>query len=62
LGACVAGAAVAALGWQMGEKAPRIAAAAAYLVSGTWAGAVAWKRALADERAPTWEPTPRAVS
>lgn len=54
--------ALAAIGWRFSEQAPKPAAMAAYLVSGTWAGIVAWKRALADQRAPTWEPTPRAVA
>lgn len=40
----------------------RGAASAAYFVSSTWAGVVAWKKALLDERAPVWEPTPRALS
>lgn len=40
----------------------RVAASAAYFVSSTWAGVVAWKKALLDERAPVWEPTPRALS
>lgn len=53
---------LAGMGWRLGDSAPQPAAAAAYLVSGTWAGIVAWKRALADQRAPTWEPTPRAVA
>ncbi len=58
------GLAVAALGWWWPgtAKAPKLAAMGAYFVSGTWAGVVAWKRALLDERAPVWEPTPRVVS
>ncbi len=59
-----AGVVVAAFGWWWpgDKKAPRLAAMGAYFVSGTWAGIVAWKRALADQRAPVWEPTPRALS
>lgn len=55
---------LAALGWwwPMDGKAPKLAAVGAYFVSGTWAGVVAWKRALADQRAPVWEPTPRALT
>jgi cellulose synthase/poly-beta-1,6-N-acetylglucosamine synthase-like glycosyltransferase len=54
----------AAVGWAWPPtaKAPRLAAVAAYFVSGTWAGIVAWKRALLDQRAPVWEPTPRALA
>lgn len=63
LGGFVAATGLAALGW-WGEagRTPRVAAAAAYFVSGTLAGLIAWKRALLDERAPVWEPTPRALS
>jgi hypothetical protein len=58
-----AGLALAAAGWwwPRNGKAPKLAAMGAYFVSGTWAGVVAWKRALADQRAPVWEPTPRAL-
>jgi cellulose synthase/poly-beta-1,6-N-acetylglucosamine synthase-like glycosyltransferase len=53
----------AALGWWWpGARAPRLLSMAAYFVSGTVAGLVAWMRALADRRAPVWEPTPRALS
>lgn len=48
--------------WPGNAKAPKLAAVGAYFVSGTWAGVVAWKRAMFDERAPVWEPTPRVVS
>lgn len=62
-GAVVAGLAVAALGWWWpGGKPPRLVAMAAYLVAGTVAGLTAWKRALTGQRAPVWEPTPRAVA
>lgn len=57
--------ALAAVGWRWpaGRGAPpRLAAAAAFFVSGTVAGIVAWWRALRDQRAPVWEPTPRALS
>lgn len=47
--------------WWRGRSAPRLAAAAAYFVSGTWAGVVAWVKALAGQRAALWEPTPRAL-
>lgn len=48
--------------WWRGPRAPRLFSMAAYFVSGVIAGLVAWKRALADERAPVWEPTPRALA
>lgn len=61
--AVLGGLGLAALGWWWpGAKAPRLLAMAAYFVAGSWAGVVAWKRALLDERAPVWEPTPRALS
>ena len=49
--------------WQqrLGGPIGKLCAMSAYFVTGTWAGLVAWKRALLDERAPVWEPTPRAV-
>jgi hypothetical protein len=55
---------LAALGWwwRGAGAPPRLASTAAFFVSGTVAGLIAWKRALADERAPVWEPTPRAVA
>ena len=55
-------AAAAGWWWPTNAKAPKLTTMGAYLVSGTWAGVVAWKRALADQRAPVWEPTPRALS
>ena len=57
------GLALSAVGWLWPKStaAPRIASMAAYLVSGTLAGLVAWKRALLGEGAPVWEPTPRAL-
>jgi len=59
----VAGLTLAALGWWWpGTRAPKLAATAAYFVSGTLAGVVAWTRALRDQRAPVWEPTPRSLS
>ena len=60
----VAGLGLAALGWwwPRDRSAPRLAAMAAYFVSGTVAGLVAWKRALMGEGAPVWEPTPRALA
>lgn len=59
-----AGLSAAAIGWTWPKtsKPPRLAAMGAYFVTGTWAGVVAWKRALLDERAPVWEPTPRALT
>lgn len=60
--AVAAGFALAALGWWWPSgKPPRPLAVAAYLVAGTVAGLIAWKRALTGQRAPVWEPTPRAV-
>jgi cellulose synthase/poly-beta-1,6-N-acetylglucosamine synthase-like glycosyltransferase len=59
----VAGLALAAVGWWWpGARVPRVASMAAFLVAGTVAGVVAWKRAVAGQRAPVWEPTPRAVT
>lgn len=62
--ALLAGVVLAALGWRWPEtsKPPRLASVAAFFVSGTVAGVVAWVHALRDRRAPVWEPTPRAVS
>jgi len=55
--------ALAGLGWWWpGARPPRLALMAAYFVSGTLAGIVAWKRALSDQRAPIWDPTPRALT
>lgn len=48
--------------WWTGARTPRLLSMSAYFVSGVVAGLVAWKRALADQRAPVWEPTPRALS
>ncbi len=54
---------LAAAGWWWPRaRPPRLASMAAFFVSGTIAGLLAWKRALADQRAPVWEPTPRALS
>ena len=47
--------------WPARSRAPRVASMAAYFVSGTLAGLIAWKRALLGEGAPVWEPTPRAL-
>lgn len=54
---------IAAAGWWWPGKGepPRPFALAAYLVAGNVAGIVAWWRALRDQRAPVWEPTPRAM-
>lgn len=62
--ALVAGLALAAAGWWWPRQGavPRLLSMAAFFVSGTVAGIVAWVRALGDQRAPVWEPTPRAVS
>lgn len=58
------GLALAALGWWWPPKrrVPQLAARAGYLVSGTIAGLIAWKRALLRDGAAVWEPTPRAVA
>ena len=63
-GALLLGLALAALGWWWPRQgtAPRLASMAAFFVSGTVAGLVAWVHAVRDRRAPVWEPTPRAVS
>jgi cellulose synthase/poly-beta-1,6-N-acetylglucosamine synthase-like glycosyltransferase len=62
--ALVAGLVLAALGWWWPGKGkpPRLMSMAAFFVSGTAAGIVAWVHALRDRRAPVWEPTPRALS
>ena len=62
--AMLGGLGLAAIGWwwPRGGGAPRIASMAAYFVSGTIAGLIAWKRALMREGAPVWEPTPRALA
>lgn len=56
--------ALAGIGWvsQGHRRLPRIVSTAAYFVSGTVAGLVAWKRALLREGAPVWEPTPRVLA
>ncbi len=62
--ALAAGLALAAVGWWWPERSgrpPRLASMAAFFVSGTVAGIIAWTRALGDRRAPVWEPTPRAM-
>lgn len=51
---------LAFVGWNA-ASAPRLASTAAYFVSGTVAGIIAWKRALFEDGAPVWEPTPRAL-
>ena len=58
------GLSLAALGWWWPgpEAPPKLPTMAAYFVSGTVAGLVAWKRALWGEGAPVWEPTPRALN
>jgi cellulose synthase/poly-beta-1,6-N-acetylglucosamine synthase-like glycosyltransferase len=55
---------LAATGWYWASPrpAPRLASMAAYFVSGTIAGIIAWRRALFGEGAPVWEPTPRALA
>ena len=62
--ALLGGLGLAALGWWWPEskKPPRLPSMAAFFVSGTIAGIVAWVHALRDRRAPVWEPTPRAMS
>ena len=62
--AVVAGLVLAAVGWWWPQngRAPKLASLAAYFVSGSVAGLVAWKRALMREGAAVWEPTPRALA
>ena len=62
--AVVAGLVLAAVGWWWPQngRAPKLASVAAYFVSGSVAGLVAWKRALMREGAAVWEPTPRALA
>ena len=62
--AVVAGLVLAAVGWWWPQngRAPKLASLAAYFVSGSVAGLVAWKRALMREGASVWEPTPRALA
>lgn len=61
--ALLAGLGLAAVGWwwPRNGRPPRLASMAAFFVSGTVAGIIAWTRALGDRRAPVWEPTPRAM-
>jgi glycosyltransferase involved in cell wall biosynthesis len=63
LGVAVVALLLAAAGWwwPTDRPAPRLTAIAGYIVSGTVAGVIAWKRALMREGAAVWEPTPRAV-
>jgi cellulose synthase/poly-beta-1,6-N-acetylglucosamine synthase-like glycosyltransferase len=62
-GATVGTLLLAAAGWWWPRaEPPRLASIAAFLVSGTVAGLLAWKRALANQRAPMWDPTPRALA
>ena len=54
---------LAALGWwSEGRNQLRLTSTATYLVSGLWAGVVAWKRATLGEGASVWDPTPRALT
>jgi cellulose synthase/poly-beta-1,6-N-acetylglucosamine synthase-like glycosyltransferase len=55
---------LAALGWWWPQQArvPRACSMAAYFVSGTMAGLLAWVRALRGNGAALWDPTPRAQS
>ncbi len=55
---------LAALGWwwPQSDRVPRLLSVAAYFVSGTVAGILAWVNALRGHRAPVWDPTPRAQS
>ena len=63
-GMAAAGFGLAALGWwwPAGRRAPRVAAAAAYLVAGNVAVLLATLRAVRQRGAATWEPTRRPVS
>ena len=48
--------------WPPHRRVPKVCSAAAYFVSGTLAGLMAWANALRGHRAPVWNPTPRAQS
>lgn len=60
--ALAVGLGLAALGWwwPRQHRVPRLCSIAAYFVSGTIAGLLAWANALRGHRAPVWNPTPRA--
>ncbi len=56
-------AALGAIGWwwPRGTQPPQLASTAAYFVSSVLAAIGAWRRTITNERAATWEPTPRAL-
>ncbi len=62
--ALVAGLGLAALGWwwPRQDRVPKACSVAAYFVSGTMAGLLAWANAARGRRASLWNPTPRAQS
>jgi len=55
---------LAALGWWWPhqERVPKLCSTAAYFVSGTIAGLLAWANVVRGRRASLWNPTPRAQS
>jgi cellulose synthase/poly-beta-1,6-N-acetylglucosamine synthase-like glycosyltransferase len=55
---------LAALGWwwPRPEHVPRLLSVAAYLVSGTLAGILAWINVARGHKSPVWDPTTRAQS
>jgi glycosyltransferase involved in cell wall biosynthesis len=62
--ALVLGLGLAAAGWWWPhqDRVPRALSVAAYFVSGTVAGILAWLNAMRGHKAPMWDPTPRAES
>ncbi len=58
------GLALAALGWwwPRQDRVPKLCSMAAYFVSGTIAGLLAWVNTARGSRASLWNPTPRAQS
>jgi hypothetical protein len=60
--ALAVGLGLAALGWwwPQRDRVPRVLSVAAYFISGTLAGLLAWMSAMRGHQASLWDPTPRA--